>query len=95
MALQLFYKISCTNDNLIIIHQFKYSLWNSSIADAAAGGSDDWAMEVGGADLSYTVELPGGSYGFAPPPREIIPVGAETFEAIKQFALYVEDKICH
>lgn len=64
-----------------------------SFTDAASGGSDDWAMADAGAELSYTIELPGGDYGFAPPPREIIPVGRETFEAIKVFAQYTAGKL--
>ncbi|XP_058797648.1 carboxypeptidase B-like [Phymastichus coffea] len=66
---------------------------STNVLYAASGGSDDWVMGVGGADLSYTVELPGGYFGFAPPPREIIPVGRETFEAIKVFAKYTEGNL--
>lgn len=43
-------------------------------------------MAVGGADLSYTVELPGKS--FVTPRSQILPVGVETFEAIKVFGEY-------
>ncbi|CAB0038349.1 unnamed protein product [Trichogramma brassicae] len=67
---------------------------STNLLYAAAGGSDDWAMGKAGIDLAYTVELPGGQYGFAPPPSDIIPVGKETFEAIKVFAKYVEGVIC-
>lgn len=58
--------------------------------DAAAGGSDDWMMGVAGADLSYTMELPGGR--FDPPPSRIASVGMETFEAFKIFQQFVEEK---
>ena len=51
--------------------------------DAASGGSADWAMAVAGIELAYTIELPGGDFGFAAPPSEIIPVARETFEALK------------
>ncbi|KAK0077147.1 hypothetical protein PV326_010248 [Microctonus aethiopoides] len=58
--------------------------------NAAAGGSDDWMMGVAGADLSYTMELPGGR--FDPPPSRIASVGIETFEAFKIFQQFVEEK---
>lgn len=47
-------------------------------------------MAVGGADLSYTVELPGKS--FVTPTSQILPVGTETFEAIKIFGKYAAKK---
>lgn len=81
-----------TFDNDVLLKENKLMI-NVVIADAAAGGSDDYAMAVAGANLSYTIELPGGRYGFAPPPKEIEPVGRETFEAILVFAKYVERKI--
>ncbi|KAG7210207.1 hypothetical protein KM043_011761 [Ampulex compressa] len=56
----------------------------------ASGGSDDWAMDQGGADLSYTIELPGGSHGFLLPASQIRPVAAETFEAIKVIHSHVK-----
>ncbi|XP_012288601.2 carboxypeptidase B [Orussus abietinus] len=63
---------------------------STNVLYAAAGGSDDWAMGVAGADVSYTIELPGGGiFGFNPPPNRILPVGIETFEAIKSIGSYV------
>ncbi|XP_001599198.2 carboxypeptidase B [Nasonia vitripennis] len=77
------------------IHGTRYQIGSSTnVLYPAAGGSDDWTMGVAGVDLAYTVELPGGVYGFAPPPSAIIPVGRETFEAIKVFARYVNGEIC-
>ncbi|XP_014207730.1 carboxypeptidase B-like [Copidosoma floridanum] len=61
---------------------------------ASAGSSDDWAMAVAGSSLAYTIELPGGSWQFAPPPREILPVGQEVFEALKVFVQYADGEIC-
>lgn len=61
--------------------------------DAAAGGSDDWAMAVGGADISYTLELPGGRGGFVIDPEEIVNVGYETFEAVKVFMAYAASTV--
>ncbi|XP_001599161.2 carboxypeptidase B-like [Nasonia vitripennis] len=73
----------------------RYQIGSSTnVLYAAAGGSDDWVMGVAGAELAYTVELPGGIHGFAPPPKEIVPVGRETFEAIKVFASFVDNKVC-
>ncbi|XP_014234510.1 carboxypeptidase B-like [Trichogramma pretiosum] len=73
----------------------RYKIGSSTnVLYAAAGGSDDWAMGVAGVDLVYTIELPGGSYKFTPPTSEILPVGQETFEAIKVFARYVTGDIC-
>jgi hypothetical protein len=51
-------------------------------------------MGAAAVKLSYTIELPNESYGFIAPPREIIPVGEETFEAIKIFAKYVASEKC-
>ena len=45
-------------------------------------------MAVGGAQLSYTIELPGSS--FVVSPKRIQSIGAETFEAIKVFGQYAE-----
>lgn len=66
------------------------------ITDAASGSSMDWAMAEVGAGISYTIELPGGLGGFAPSPREIIPVGRETFDAIAIFIQYASkgDQVC-
>lgn len=60
--------------------------------DLAAGGSDDWALGTGGADLSYTIELPGMKYGFILPAKHILPVGYETFQGLKVFIDYVKSK---
>ncbi|KAK0174949.1 hypothetical protein PV327_008737 [Microctonus hyperodae] len=69
----------------------KYVVGSSTnILYAAAGGSDDWMMGVAGADLSYTIELPGGR--FDPPPSRIASVGIETFEGFKIFQQFVEKK---
>ena len=51
-------------------------------------------MGVAGINLAYTIELPSKEYGFFPPPQEILPIGEETFEAVKEFARYVKGEIC-
>lgn len=66
----------------------------NKFTDPAAGNSNDWVFGTAGVDVTYTIELPGGQYGFAPPPSAIIPVGRETFEAVKVFAQYVNGEIC-
>lgn len=59
----------------------------------AAGGSDDWMMGVRGVPITYCIELPGGgTKGFDPPPSFIQPTVTETFEGVKVFAKYIEDK---
>lgn len=46
-------------------------------------------------ETSYTIELPSGQYGFVAPPSEILPVGRETFEAIKIFIKHaMGENIC-
>ncbi|XP_034950230.1 carboxypeptidase B-like [Chelonus insularis] len=71
------------------IYDTRYTVGSSTnVLYAAAGGSDDWVMAVGKADLSYTIELPGGR--FDPPPSKINPIAVETFEAFKVFHEYVE-----
>ncbi|XP_033227491.1 carboxypeptidase B-like [Belonocnema kinseyi] len=75
---------------LAAVQGTRYTIGSSTnVLYAAAGGSDDWVMAVGGADLSYTVELPGNS--FVIPARRIKPVGEETFEAIKVFGEYTSE----
>ncbi|XP_014207739.1 carboxypeptidase B-like [Copidosoma floridanum] len=63
---------------------------STNVLYSAAGGSDDWAQARGGVELAYTIELPSAAFGFAPPPKEIVPIGMETFEAIKVFIQYAE-----
>ncbi|XP_023315913.1 carboxypeptidase B-like [Trichogramma pretiosum] len=67
---------------------------STNLLYAAAGGSDDYVMAVGKVPLSYTIELPGGYFQFAPPPKYINFIGEETFEAIKVFANYIDKQIC-
>lgn len=57
------------------------------VADAAAGGADDWAYGVAGIPYVYTVELRDkGRYGFLLPRSQIIPTGEETWDAVKALA---------
>ena len=64
-----------------------------------AGGADDWVYAEAGVDLSYTLELPPchnkSEKGFIPGKNEIIPVGRETFEALKVIIQQTEGKHCH
>lgn len=65
----------------------------SPILDAAAGGSDDWVKGVGGVELAYTLELPGGGlYGFDLPASEIVPASQEIFLATRVFGEYIATK---
>ncbi|XP_066149004.1 carboxypeptidase B-like [Euwallacea fornicatus] len=72
-----------------------YEVENSAIfLYAAAGAADDWAMGEAGIELSYTVELPAGDapHSFMIPARQILPVVQETFEGIRIFHQYIEEK---
>lgn len=61
-------------------------------ADAAAGGSDDWAKGVAGVKYSYTIELRDtGNYGFLLPASQIIPTGEETFEGFLVVANFIRN----
>lgn len=58
----------------------------ASLADAAAGGSDDWAKGIAGIALAYTIELPGYKFGFQLPTRYIDEVARQSFEGLRAFA---------
>lgn len=70
----------------------RYTIGSSTnVLYAAAGGSDDWVKGVGGVNLSYTIELPGGgSFGFDLPAARIAPVVYETFQGVKAYQSFVE-----
>nr|XP_046468152.1 uncharacterized protein LOC124212306 [Neodiprion pinetum] len=82
------------DDALSTLRGTRYTIGTSTnVLYEAAGGSDDWVKGVGGVELSYTLELPGGGiWGFDPPVSEILPVGQETFLAIRVFGEYIESK---
>ena len=64
-----------------------------TLADPAAGGSEDYAKGVAGIKFSYCFELRDtGRYGFILPPNQIVPTGQETFAAVKSMA---EDVIAY
>jgi len=59
----------------------------------AAGGSDDWAYDLG-VKYSYTFELRDtGRYGFLLPERQIKPTCEETMLAVKYIAAYVQKNL--
>lgn len=52
----------------------------------AAGGSNDWAYDVAGADLAWAIELrpsSGGSNGFVLDPSHIVPSGEENWAGMQ------------
>lgn len=62
---------------------------NFLILDPAAGGSDDWAYDLG-IKYAYTFELRDtGRYGFLLPESQIKPTCEETMLAVKYIASYV------
>jgi len=64
-------------------------------ADAATGGSYDWAKGVAGVKYSFTIELRDlGSYGFLLPRSQIIPTGQETWAGVQKMALEVKMDEC-
>ncbi|KAF2889623.1 hypothetical protein ILUMI_16549 [Ignelater luminosus] len=66
---------------------------STNVLYAAAGGSDDWAKGVAGVQLAYTIELPeGGSWGFDPPPHQIMDHLPETWEGCKAYNHYIGAK---
>lgn len=69
----------------------RYTVGSSTnVLYAAAGGSDDYALALGKAPYSYTIELPGGgSGGFNPPASSILPVCTETMAAFTTVAKHV------
>lgn len=71
----------------------RYTIGTSTnVLYAAAGGSDDYAKGVVGIELSYTLELPGGRWGFDPPASEIKSVVKETWLGVKVFGEHVQKK---
>lgn len=61
--------------------------------DPAAGGSDDWAYDLG-VKYSYTFELRDtGRYGFLLPESQIKPTCEETMLAVKYIAAYVQKNL--
>ena len=61
-------------------------------ADAAAGGSDDWALGVAGIPYAYTIELrPSSSAwsGFLLPKSQILPTAVEMFTGMKRLGVEV------
>lgn len=62
-------------------------------ADPAAGGSDDWAYDLG-VKYSYTFELRDtGYYGFLLPASQIEPTCKETMLAVKYIAAHVQKNL--
>ncbi|KAJ8950621.1 hypothetical protein NQ318_010820, partial [Aromia moschata] len=69
---------------------------STNVLYAAAGGSDDYVKGLVGVDLSYTIELPGGGLtGFNPAATRILPIVQETWEGIKAYHQYIENKFVH
>ncbi|GAA6070491.1 carboxypeptidase B [Tachysurus ichikawai] len=59
----------------------------------AAGGSDDWAYDLG-VKYSFTFELRDtGRYGFLLPESQIKPTCEETMLAVKYIAAYVQKNV--
>lgn len=62
-------------------------------SDPAAGGSDDWAYDLG-VKYSFTFELRDtGRYGFLLPESQIEPTCKETMLAVKYIAAYVQKNL--
>lgn len=83
---------------ILIAESIENNTHRFPIADAASGGSDDWAMGVAQIPIVFTIELPPSSKNiddFFPPVSEIEPVGHETFEAFKVFFKYADDEVCN
>ncbi|CAG9767506.1 unnamed protein product [Ceutorhynchus assimilis] len=73
----------------------RYTVNTSFLAlGPGAGGSDDWVKGVANVSLSYCFELPHGDsvFPFLFPARQLPAVVKETFEAIKVYHQYIENK---
>ncbi|XP_040286964.1 carboxypeptidase B [Bufo bufo] len=79
-------------DALTSLYRTKYTYGaGGTTIYLAAGGSDDWAYDVG-VKFSYTFELRDtGRYGFALPESQIKPTSEETLLAVKYIANYVQN----
>lgn len=76
-------------DALANIYGTQYIIGSSStLLYPSSGGSDDWMMAMGGAQLSFSIELPGSS--FVTNSTKIKSVGKEIFAALKVFAKFAE-----
>jgi hypothetical protein len=54
----------------------------------------DWLASTTNIQLTFTLEIAGGNYGFIPDVNHIIPTGIELFEGIKIFAQATDARIC-
>lgn len=71
----------------------KFNSRNTPSSDPAAGGSDDWAYDLG-VKYSFTFELRDtGRYGFLLPESQIQPTCEETMLAVKYIAAYVQKNL--
>lgn len=71
----------------------RYQIGNAALLlYPAAGGSDDYAASIG-VNLSFTLEMSKGSYGFVLPTNEILRVGKEIFAGSRAAALYVAEHL--
>ncbi|XP_047735543.1 carboxypeptidase B-like [Hyalella azteca] len=78
---------------LTAVHGTQYKVGSSTnTIYIAAGGSDDWALGVGGSEYAYTIELRDeGQYGFRLPESLIIPTAEETWAGFKVVAQFIAD----
>ncbi|XP_011505753.1 PREDICTED: carboxypeptidase B-like [Ceratosolen solmsi marchali] len=73
-----------------------YPIGNShDLLYPTSGDSMDWVAAHTRINLSFTIEISGGDYGFLPGIQHIIPTGNKIFEAIKVFAQSVDGRICN
>lgn len=80
------------NDAVYAYNGHNYTVGNSAILlGVTAGCSDDFAKGDLGIDLSYTLELPGGSTdGFNPPESDILWIVEEAWQGFKAWHGHVE-----
>jgi len=70
-----------------------YDLGNSAdLLYTATGASDDHAVAYANANIAFTLELTGGSYGFIYPEALVFALSRETFLGYRQFGLYIGEQ---
>lgn len=73
------------------VYGYDYDLYGvGEVFGPAGGGADDYANLVGGANLSFTIELPGGGpNGYDINPSRIVVVVTEILPGLREFGKFV------
>uniref|UniRef100_A0A3Q2QPB9 Carboxypeptidase B n=1 Tax=Fundulus heteroclitus TaxID=8078 RepID=A0A3Q2QPB9_FUNHE len=92
-AIKSYITVHSYSQLLLFPYSYSYNLAADHSELPAAGGSDDWAYDLG-IKYSYTFELRDtGYYGFLLPESQIKPTCEETMLAVKYIAAYVQKNL--